>query len=289
MSSFCFIATEICNWKCNYCDFVKIKEPRSTNIDILKKHLPYIAEIIKKLGDYAVHVDIAGGEIGLLPIEIIQYFFKTINVPIVVSTNGLFLKKKYHLDPVIRPLIREIQWHVIDYPRSININEDYNDDDIFINKGIVGDNSKGMVDFCEANPNIQINYVEFEFPMDKPRKKDNAIYKDFYEKIKNVMNITDNAKNIIKNRLTEKPNLRELCEKFNQTIVTDLVNERIMFCHRSQNVTIPLNKKIFIKRIKTFPKDMFFGDKKCYSCTRLYAGKMCGNEIETYFKTRNIL
>lgn len=288
MSSFCFILTEVCDWKCEYCDFVKIENPRHTNIDILKKHLPYISEIIKKLGDYAVHVDCAGGEIGLLPIEILQYFFETIDAKFVVSTNGLFLAKKYHLDPVIRPRIREIQWHVIDHPRDIKIDVDYEDDEIFINKGIVGDNAQGMVDFCAANPNIRMNYVEFEFDMDRPREKDDDLYRQFYEMIKDIPNITDNAKNIIKGRLAEKENLRDLCEKFNQTVVTDLINERIMFCHRSQNVTIPLNRKNFIKRIHTFPKDMFFENKKCNACTRLYAGKMCGNEIETYFQTRKI-
>jgi organic radical activating enzyme len=288
MPSFCFIATEVCNWECNYCDFVKIEEPRHTNIDILKKHLPYIAEIIHKIDHYAVHIDIAGGEIGLLPIEILRYFFETIDRPIVVSTNGLFLEKGYHHDPIIRSRIREVQWHVFDHPRGVKIDVDYNDDEIFINKGIVGQDAQGMVDFCESNPNIQMNYVEFEFDMDQPRQKNDELYKKFYEMIKNIPNITDNAKNIIQGRLTEKENLRELCEKFNQTVVTDLINERIMFCHRSQNVTIPLNRKNFIKRIKTFPKDLFFKDKKCNACTRLYAGKMCGNEIETYFKTRDI-
>jgi len=288
MSSFCFIATEICDWKCDYCDFVKIKEPKATNLEIIKKHLPYMADIIHKLGDYAVHVDIAGGEIGLLPIEVLQYFFKTIKVPIVVSTNGEFLKRNYHHDHIIRPLIKEIQWHVYPKPTGVKINVDYNDPDIFINKGIVGNNIDEMVDFCEANPDIQINYVEFEFPMDKPRKKDDELYKKLYEKIRNIANITDNAKNIIKGRVNENPNLRNLCEQFNQTVVTDLVNERIMFCHRSQNVTIPLNRKNFVKRIHTFPKDMFFEGKKCNACTRLYAGKMCGNEIETFFKTRKI-
>lgn len=288
MSSFCFILTEVCDWECEYCDFVKIENPRHTNMDVLKKHLPYISEIIKKLGHYAVHVDCAGGEIGLLPIEILRYFFETIDAKFVVSTNGLFLDKKYHLDPVIRPRIREVQWHVIDHPRKIKIDVDYHDDEIFINKGIVGKDAQGMVDFCEANPDIQMNYVEFEFDMDRPREKDDALYKKFYEMIKNIPNITDNAKNIIKGRLTEKENLRDLCEKFNQTVVTDLINERIMFCHRSQNVTIPLTKRNFIKRIHTFPKDMFFENKKCNACTRLYAGKMCGNEIETFFQTRKI-
>ena len=288
MSAFCFIVTEKCDWKCDYCDFVSIEEPKSTSVKILKKHLPYVSEVLKKIGDYVVHIDIAGGEVGLLPLDVLQYFFKTLDFPLVVSTNGKFLERGYHKDPIIRPYIKEIQWHVYPHPKGVKIDVDYEDPVIFINKGIVGDNADDMVAFCEANPNIRLNYVDFEFPTDKPRKMDYHTYQDLYDKIKDVPNITDNAKNIVLGRLSERDNLRSLCEKFNQTAVIDLANEDIMFCHRSQNVTIPLNRENLIRRIQKFPKDIFVGDKRCNACTRLYAGKMCGNEIETFFKTRTI-
>jgi hypothetical protein len=250
----------------------------------MSRHLPYIRDIIHELGDLAVHIDIAGGEIGLLDSETLRYFFKTIDRPIVVSTNGMFMEKGYQHDPEIKPYIKEIQWHVHPSPKGGIVVKDWIDDNI--NKGIVYDNADDMVEFIKTNSNITFNYVEFEFPMDEPLKKDNKMYEDLFNKIKDLQNVTQNAKNIVANRITENPNLRNLCEKFNQTVVTDLVNERIMFCHRSQNVTIPLTKRNFLRRITMFPKYLFDGNTKCDSCTRLYAGKMSGNEIETYFKVK---
>ena len=287
MSSFCFIVTEECNWKCKYCGFPEIVQPKSTNLQILSRHLPYIKEIVDKLGDLLVFCDIAGGEVGLLPLDVLQYFFKTIDRKIVVSTNGLFMEKGYHLDPVIRPYIDGIWWHVHPEPKG-KIDYDWNDDEIFINKGITHDNAQEMVDFCEANPNIQMNYVEFEFPIGESLQKNDSDYLYLLEKLEDLPNVTQNAKDILRSRLTEKEGLREQCRDFSQTVVFDLINENILLCHRSMNNYIPLNRKNLEKRLRLFPKDVFPGENQCNSCTRLYSGKMQGNIFETYFRVKRL-
>ena len=146
-----------------------------------------------------------------------------------------------------------------------------------------------MFEFIKANSNISINYIEFEFPIKDERKKDNKMYEDLFNKIKDLQNVTDDAKKIIYNRITENPNLRNLCEKFNQTVVFDMVNERIPLCHRSQMNYILLTKKNLKRRLTMFPQNLYKGETKCNTCTRLFAGKMSGNEIETYFKTSQYL
>lgn len=285
MSSFCFIVTEKCNWNCKYCGFPQIPYPKETNLEILSRHLPYIKEIIDKLGDLLVFCDIAGGEVGLLPLDVLQYFFKTLNKSMVISTNGLFMDKGYHLDPILRPYIEGIWWHVHPEPNG-KIYYDWNDDEIFINKGITYDNINHIVAFCESNPNIQINYVEFEFPIKGENLKKDSDYIYLIKKLEGLPNITENAINILKSRIIEKEGLRNQCRDYNQTIVFDLINENILLCHRSMQNYIPLTKKNLERRLISFPKDIFNGQTSCNSCTRLYAGKMQGNIFETYFKVK---
>jgi len=285
MSSFCFIVTEECNWKCKYCDFPKIRNPKTTNMEILSKHLPYIKKIMDELGELVVFCDIAGGEIGLLSIETLRYIFKTIDRKIVVSTNGLFMEKKYHLDPILRPYISGLWYHIHPKPGNFKIDYDYIDDDIFINRGIVHDNADEMVDFIKSNPQIEFNYVEFEYPIDVKREMNSSMYVYLINKIKNLPNVTNNAIQILNDRLSEPKDLKERCKNHNQTMLIDLTRERICLCHRAMNSSIPLNEENLKKRLISNPKDIF-DSEQCKSCTRLYAGKMQGNIIETYIKTR---
>jgi organic radical activating enzyme len=286
MSSFCFIATEKCNWDCEYCDFPNINNPQETNMEILKKHIPYIKEIMDDLGDLVVFSDISGGEIGLLPIEYLQYIFKTIDKKIVISTNGLFMEKKYHLDPILRPYINGIWLHVCQKPGKFKIDYDeYNDDELFINKGIVHDNIDDMVDFIKMNPQIEFNYVEFEFPISTIREINKEMYIELKNRLKKLPNVTKDALNLLEARINEPPDLKQRCMDYHQSIAIDLTRERILLCHRAMDSSIPLTKENLLKRLIIPPKDMFKSDK-CKSCTRLYAGKMLGNIIEVYLKTK---
>lgn len=285
MSSFCFIAIEECNWDCEYCDFPKIKNPKSTNMEILKKHMPYIKEVMDDLGELVVFRDISGGEIGLLELELLQYIFTTLDAKIVISTNGLFMDKGYHLDPILRPYINGLWVHVHPKPGKFKIDYDYNDDEIFVNKGIVHDDIDDMIDFIKMNPQIEFNYVEFEFTIGESRKMNPAMYINLLNKLKPLPNVTKDALNLIEARINEPPYLMERCRDYHQSIAIDLTRERILLCHRAMDTSIPLTKENLLKRLITPPKDMFKSDK-CASCTRLYAGKMLGNVIETFLKTK---
>lgn len=284
MPSFSFVLTEKCNWECPYCYFTGIKQKQPT-LEVYQKHLPYIKRIIDKLGDLVVNIDIQGGEVGLIPVEILEYFFQTIKKPIVVSTNGMFMENGYHKNPFIRPYIASIMYHVYDfmYPSVIT---DY-EDDIPILRGIVHDNIDAMVNFIKANPEMIFDYVEFEFDIKQPRKMDVDMYKELYKQIEYLENVSDNAKGIInQRRLYENPEHRNNCMKYNHSMLIDLVNENICLCQRQLDINIPLTEENLIYRLRTFPKDIF-KDNHCDSCTRLYAGKFQGNVIERALLTRS--
>ena len=287
MSSFSFIITEKCNWTCDYCYFPTIvqKEPR---IDSFQKHFPYIKKVLDKLSDnhLLVHIDIQGGEVGTVPLEILQYIFQTIKRPIAVSTNGEFLKNEYHHDKLIRQYLGPILWHVTDDFKS-NLTVDYNDDEIHISKGIVHNNVDEIVNFVRENDHIIFDYIEFEFDITEERYVDLWMYCDLIDKLQGFENITQNAWNVLTRRFSESLDHRDNCKNLNGTIVIDMVNENICLCQRHPNVSIELNEENLIKRLTSLPRDIWSEDT-CKSCTRLYAGKFYGNVIERWLNIRRI-
>lgn len=281
MPSFSFILTEVCDWNCPYCYFTGIKQ-KHPKLEVFKKHLPYIKKIIDKLGDLVVNIDIQGGEVGLMNPDILEYFFDTIRKPIVVSTNGMFLARRFYSLPKIQPYVAQVMYHVTKDFKGMEIfNSGLN-----ISRGIVHDNIDVMIEFIKRYPYVIFDYVEFEFDINKPRKMNMDMYNELYEKIQKLDNVTDNAKNIIKQRLNEYPEHRDNCRNYNHSILIDLVNEKICLCQRQLDVNIPLTEENLIYRLRTFPKDVFDNDH-CDSCTRLYAGKYQGNVIERALLTRS--
>lgn len=282
MPSFSFILTEKCNWNCPYCYFTGLEYPKEPNLDRYKEHLPYIKKIIDKLGDLVVNIDIQGGEVGLIPVEILEYFFQTIKKPIVVSTNGMFMENGYHENPKIKPYIANIMYHVtehFDRPPQFNIGS----------MGIVHDDMNTMIKYIKNNPNIMFDYIEFEFDINEPRKMDMDMYYELFEKLDPLDNVTDNAKKIVQQRaLWEHPEHRNNCRRYNHSILIDLVNANICLCQRQLDINIPLTEENLIYRLRTFPKDIF-KDDHCESCTRLYVGKFQGNVIERALLTRSKL
>lgn len=279
MSTWIFILTEKCNWNCEYCDFPDIENPQNTTIEKIQKHLPYIKEIIDKLNSKKLvyHMDVQGGEMGMLDIEVIKYFLTTLQLPIEVSTNGLFLEKGYHKDKVVRKYVKRILWHLCESPGKFKLNKTYNDDEIFISKGIVHNNIYDMLKFIEVNNDILFDYIEFEYDIKKENKVDKKKYEQLYASIKDLDNVTQNAKNIIESRIEESPHLREWCRSANVSICINLVREKICLCQRNYDHSIPLTKENLYYRLKNFPSKIFKTDN-CDSCTRLFAGKFVKDE-----------
>ncbi len=292
MPSFSFILTEKCNWKCEYCYF-PYSSHREPNLETYKKHLLYIQEMINKLGELVVNIDIQGGEVGLIDPDILSYFFETIGPTgnkINVSTNGMFLKRGFNHWPDIREHLGLIMWHVADLKYTRGKIEDYYDPQIPISRGIVHDDLDEILHFVRKNEHILFDYVEFEFDIRKKRLMDKFKYSQLMNGLRKYPNVTENALQILERRLEEKQDHRENCGKFNHSIMIDLVNETIPFCQRQPSTVIPLTEENLRHRLMNFPKDIWgVEDWRCSSCTRLYAGKFYGNVIERALLTRKKL
>lgn len=272
--NFNFILTEDCNWDCDYCYFSGLKRSggiiRTTTMEILQRHLPY-------LKDWQItgYMDVQGGEIGLVPEDILEYFLETMGRKMYFSTNGDFLNKKIHLNEKIRPYIKMIQWHVFPNPNGDAYVEDIKDSGIVIVRGIVHDNADEMIDFLNNNKHLYIEYIDFDYGLDVEVKHDRAKYLDFYHKLNHLENISEGAKNRIRQRAQEKEGLRSICQTRNDSVLIDLVNERICLCQRSMNVEVQLTLGALWNRCKTDPVDFFLDidNGHCKSCGRLYEGK----------------
>jgi len=72
---------------------------------------------------------------------------------------GKFIEQKYHLDPILRPYIKGLWFHVCPTtPNKFKLAKDYHDNELFINRRIVHDNINEIIDFIKMNPNVEINY-----------------------------------------------------------------------------------------------------------------------------------
>lgn len=272
MAGFSFLLTERCNWDCEYCYFPSVKNPTDTTIDILRKHLPYINRIINRVKPN-VYIDIQGGEVGLLPAEVLAFLLKSINIPVVISTNGVFLEKEYHTRPDIRPYIKQINYHLIQTPNDVAI-PDYIDDGIQITRGIVHSSIEEMVMFINNNEHITFDFVELEYDIHKERTTDIDEYRRFWTTIQDIPNITNDAKIRIKSRINEQPECKDKCRRFHQCVSFDMVNETICMCQRVPQHCMPLTEDNLIKRLTNYPKDLFgMNAAGCKSCTRLYFDK----------------
>ena len=267
---FNFILTEKCDWDCSYCVFPNIKKPSHTNIDILKKHLPYIKKLQNQV---KFNVAIQGGEIGFVNIKILEEFFKIWNEPIEVSTNGEFIRKGFNYNKILRPNIKQILLHITnDINKDIIIDYDINDPDIYINIGVCDSTlkPKKFANFLRKNEQYIFNFIDFEHDINKPVLIDNYVYKEFYERIKNISNVTNSAKQRIKNKLNNNSIkfFQKSCSSFNNTFTIDLINERIIKCARNYNHSwIELNKENLIKTINEY--NVFSNIGLCNNCFRI--------------------
>jgi len=259
-----FIITEECNVICKYCVFPKIENPHTATMEVLQKHLPYIKEL-----EISGYMDVQGGEIGLVPDDILEYFFVIMDTKMFVSTNGLFLNK---IDK-FKKYIDIVQWHVTPTPMKSLLIPDVNHDELFISKGIVHDDIDDMVEFIKSNKNIQFHYIDFEYDIEQHIEYNAIKYIKLYRKIKDLKNLSDDAKERIKGRTVENLNRRR-CMEENDSILIDLVNEKICLCQRNMHVNVSLTKENLERRMETKPRDFFdLSDTTCKSCGRLYEGK----------------
>ncbi len=270
--NFNFIITEKCNWSCSYCFFPEIENQKQPKLEKIKKHLAYIK-------NYSIdgYMDVQGGEIGLVPVDILEYFFTTMGQKMYVSTNGVFLNNNFHKNEKIRPFVEMVQWHIgiVDLKPKAYLVQDIIDNGIFISKGIVHHDIDQMIDFIDYNKYIMFHYIDFEYPIHiRKLNHDREKYRELYNKILPIENLTKDAKDRIFKRINEWDQWRDICRKYNDSIMIDLVNEKICLCQRNLHINVDLNEENLNKRFKVAPIDFFdLSETTCESCGRLYEGK----------------
>jgi len=273
VACFSFILTEVCDWECNYCQFPLLNSPNELTTEKIIKHTPYIKEIISKTEN--PYVEMQGGEIGLIGSNMLALFLEELDQQIIVSTNGLFMERGYHLNERIRPYLREIMWHVCDKPGDYKLEVDYNDDDLFINKGIVHDDISNIVTFIRRNPHITFNYIELECDIRHKRSHHVEDYRRLYDHIVELSNVSNNALQIVKRRIDNPDSISDRCRKYHSVVSINLASETICLCQRVTDINVPLTRDNLIGRLKEFP-NKFFEQRDsmgCASCIRLCCGK----------------
>lgn len=101
--------TQLCNWRCSYCEFPTLKDPKHVAMNYLEFILPKIKELTYK---FEIEHCVEGGELGLLPRSILERFFQSgLSDTYHVSTNGKFLANEYHT--LFRRKIHSILYHVV--------------------------------------------------------------------------------------------------------------------------------------------------------------------------------
>jgi len=277
MACFSFILTEVCDWNCGYCQFPLLKKQNQLTTDKIIRNVPYIRDIVSKTAEIQPpYMEIQGGEVGLIGEHTLALFLEELDYPVNVSTNGLFLERGYHLNHRIRPYVKEVQWHLCDRPGDYKLNLDYNDNNIFINKGIVHDNVDEIAAFISRNPHIQFNYVELECDIQSKRSPHTEDYTRLYKEIKSMGNVSENALEILEGRAYSPEDKRDKCKNYHSVVSINMASETICLCQRATNVNIPLTRENLIKRLNTFPCKLFnYPDEivGCDSCIRLFSGK----------------
>lgn len=181
--------TQVCNWKCPYCEFPNITSPEHTDIEYFKVILSQIKKITDK---YDIEHCVEGGELGLAPVALLDLFFNSeLAKSYHVSTNGNFLEKDYHNKYYDK--IHSILYHV--KPEIIDTTYDFNDYHIY---GI-----RFYYTIVITKENIDLIDSFFSYHPDKlfvphvlqPRTKNLSLMNiDYYKKI---YDIVKDKKNIV--------------------------------------------------------------------------------------------
>jgi hypothetical protein len=264
---FNFILNQKCNWSCSYCG-VSNKD-KSTTIEILKTHLPYIKDIYNKISYlFDMKLMIQGGEIGFIDTDVLEYLFKYWGEEIYVSTNGELFNIK---SKIIHDNINEYLFHI-----SPDTNTDIKEYPKLKknNIGICCDSKDPIKirNYIKKYDDIYFNFVDYESDVNKPCISEDFDDQSLYDNIKDLENVSDYAKERILNRINNTTKLstsRDICSSLNHVVMIDFVNERIVQCTRNfDKAFIPLTKENLIKTLTE--TDVFTGmDNNCESCYRM--------------------
>lgn len=295
-----FILTEVCNWNCDYCVFPKKENPQHATKLNIEAHIDYIKDIMNKTDPGIQNLMIQGGEIGLVPEDVLVYLFKRTERTIDVSTNGEFVRRKYHQHSDIRPWVNRIMLHITEPIDEYKINLDYDitDDKIFMDIGIcdVNKDPEKTRMLIISNPEIRFDFVDYEHSVfGNPCRVNSSVYKDLYESIQDLDNVTDFAKErlwkrYIRHKDTNIEKQQQICRTLHPSVFIDFVNETIPLCVRNYGlVYLPLTKDNLIKVISSMaPFD--YTNHTCDNCFRICQnGGANMDQIHTKLNFKKIL
>jgi len=265
--------TEKCNWKCEYCDFPNKQIIKTTPIN----EVILFFDMLKKItnSDNKIEYCLEGGEIGLLSEEYLDEVFKhDLTQTYNISTNGLFMKKGYHIR--YKDKIHYILYHVTpEFNNNFEVERFKFDKSILVYYTIVitKENLNKLNDFLEYNSDLL-----FQPHILQPRKEDlNFLSKDDFIKLDNILKSKENVTDHFKERITriidkcedEKwlNDHRLLCANVYTQPIFDLPNKKINRCCISiTGDNVDLNeenlKKLYLNQ-KLFKTKI---DKVCDGC-----------------------
>lgn len=250
--------TTMCDWDCSYCN-VQDFGNFTTDVDKINKHVPYINELI---GDHQFVV--SGGEIGVLPEITLLHFFRSLDKKVIVNTNGLFMKRGFHKIPEIRKYIDKIYYHVVDHPKFKKV-EVYDDPELEVLYGVVGNDISGIREFLTANHNIEVSYIGLDSDFDDKEMD----YVSLLFMARQYPNVTMEALCQLENYALKYNHIqryRKYCKSTSFSI--DISAEKICLCaFRNKHIEIPLNREN-LKRVIS-ETNVLLGKDNCDTCTRV--------------------
>lgn len=242
--------SQMCNWKCHYCDHPLINNPVHSDLDYLKATIPQLQEVTK---NFDIEHCVEGGEIGLIPISILDFFFFKSNFAdsYHVATNGAFMEKGLH--ERYRDKIHSILYHVkpdimdgsFDFP-------DYkkHDIDFFYTIVIHRNNIDLVTDFLDYNSDkLFVPHVL------QPRREglnflDLELYSQIYEIVKDRENVRQGFKERYKFIVENfgKDNLMEsrrkiCCNNYTKSVINYPTKKLIRCCISMQSDSINLTSQ----------------------------------------------
>lgn len=265
-----FCLTELCNWKCSYCDFPLLEEKKHVDLDYLNEILKMVRKVSSRIN---IEFSVEGGELGLLPEKTLDSFFNSgLARTYFVATNGLFYKKGYYKK--YKDKIHTILYHV--KPEFSENDYDFN----YLKTNCITWHtvviSKENLNYLGSLLDYHPNIVWFPHVL-QPRIPDLDImdityYNKIYETVKNRNNVHQFFINRYKkiNEIFWDGNymkmLRELCCNNYTKAILNLPDKKIHRCCISMNTSsVDLTEKNIIKLLSNDPLFPIW-DPVCEDC-----------------------
>lgn len=272
-----FILTERCNWQCKYCQYPLIENPKHLNTIDEAKELDWLYDYINNNPKYDGCV-LEGGEIGLVPIEVVLYMLEKLNKKCIINTNGVFIDEVIKNGIDISKYTDTIWWHCVPNPNGDIIEDKAVLPGVNVIPGIVGNSVDNIIKFVTNNKHIKFGYLAIENDLGnrvniEVLRHEYEQLLDFVNKNKDMFSNTDDiimrTVNSIK-AVDRYDRIRSICRKCSTYTVINVPNKQLSICAvRSNSNRIELNvanlEKIDKKKHNPFDPTRF---DNCDTCIR---------------------